>query len=238
MSPTAHRPAANHARREAPITGTGDAPRISSPDRTSSPAITPLRPVTPENPLRPDPLGTGRQTRPTGERDQLPPNVTNTVSPDLFIDARAVNDPGERALALIRIAMTAIPSKQLDEAHTALFEAGPAALAERDVLLPRAEDHGRSSTACWPSSPKSRMSDTGPALSGAHRQAANAADIASLDSPYHPATSSAAPTLANSFRRQSNESGNPAGDHGSQAATLHRADRHAPGRLARMGPGG
>lgn len=59
----------------------------------------------------------------------------STVSPDLFLDARAVVDPGERALALVRIAQTAIFSRQLDEAHTALFEAGPAALAEPDRLI-------------------------------------------------------------------------------------------------------
>ncbi len=59
----------------------------------------------------------------------------STVSPDLFLDARSIIDPGERALALVRIAQTAIFSKQLDEAHTALFEAGPAALAERDPLI-------------------------------------------------------------------------------------------------------
>jgi len=57
------------------------------------------------------------------------------VEPDLFLDARAVNDPGERALALVRIAQTAIFSRQLDEAHIALFEAGPAALAEPTSLI-------------------------------------------------------------------------------------------------------
>ena len=59
----------------------------------------------------------------------------SSVSPDLFLDARSVADPGERALALVRIAETAIFSKQLDDAHTALVEAGPAALAERDRLI-------------------------------------------------------------------------------------------------------
>jgi hypothetical protein len=59
----------------------------------------------------------------------------STVSPDLFLDARSVQDPGERALALVRIAQTAIFSRQLEEAHTALFEAGPAALAERNPLI-------------------------------------------------------------------------------------------------------
>jgi hypothetical protein len=59
----------------------------------------------------------------------------STVTPDLFLDARSVQDPGERALALVRIAQTAIFSRQLEEAHIALFEAGPAALAERNVLI-------------------------------------------------------------------------------------------------------
>src|SRR6185312_4776303 len=63
------------------------------------------------------------------------PSGMSTVSPDLFLDARSVSDPGERALALVRIAQTAIFSKQLEEAHTALFEAGPAALAERNPLI-------------------------------------------------------------------------------------------------------
>ncbi len=66
----------------------------------------------------------------------------STVSPDLFLDARSVNDPGERALALVRIAQTAIFSRQLEEAHTALFEAGPAALAERNPLI-REQRHDR-----------------------------------------------------------------------------------------------
>jgi hypothetical protein len=59
----------------------------------------------------------------------------SNVTPDLFLDARSVVDPGERALALVRIAQTAIFSRQFDEAHTALFEAGPAALAERNPLI-------------------------------------------------------------------------------------------------------
>src|SRR5438270_780492 len=61
--------------------------------------------------------------RPGGARDNPPPTGMSTVSPDLFLDARSVADPGERALALVRIAQTAIFSRQLDEAHTALFEA-------------------------------------------------------------------------------------------------------------------
>jgi hypothetical protein len=59
----------------------------------------------------------------------------STVTPDLFLDARSIRDPGERALALVRIAQTAIFSRQFNEAHTALFEAGPAALAEKDRLI-------------------------------------------------------------------------------------------------------
>jgi hypothetical protein len=59
----------------------------------------------------------------------------STVTPDLFLDARSVIDPGERALALVRIAQTAIFSRQFNEAHSALFEAGPAALAEPNPLL-------------------------------------------------------------------------------------------------------
>ena len=73
--------------------------------------------------------------RPLGTRDFRPLVGMSTVSPDLFLDARSVADPGERALAMVRIAQTAIFSKQLDDAHTALFEAGPAALAERNSLI-------------------------------------------------------------------------------------------------------
>lgn len=75
-----------------------------------------------------------RNRRPIGTRD-VSGGGMSTVSPDLFLDARSVRDPGERALALVRIAQTAIFSRQLDEAHTALFEAGPAALAEPDRLI-------------------------------------------------------------------------------------------------------
>ncbi len=59
----------------------------------------------------------------------------SSITPELFFDARAVRDPGERSLALIRIAQTAIFSRQFDQAHTALFEAGPAALADRNPLI-------------------------------------------------------------------------------------------------------
>ena len=70
-----------------------------------------------------------------GGRIMVRPLGMSTVSPDLFLDARSVADPGERALALVRIGETAIFSKQYDDAHTALFEAGPAALAERNPLI-------------------------------------------------------------------------------------------------------
>ena len=73
--------------------------------------------------------------RPLGTRDMGRVGGMSTVSPDLFLDARSVADPGERALALIRIAQTAIFSRQFEEAHTALFEAGPAALSERSSLI-------------------------------------------------------------------------------------------------------
>ena len=64
-----------------------------------------------------------------------PPSGMSTVDPQLFTDARAVVDPGERALALVRIAQTAIFSKQLEDAHRALFEAVPAALAAQQTLI-------------------------------------------------------------------------------------------------------
>ena len=73
--------------------------------------------------------------RPIGTRVLSGLPGMSSVSPDLFLDARSVNDPGERALALVRIAETAIFSRQLGEAHTALFEAGPAALGERNSLI-------------------------------------------------------------------------------------------------------
>lgn len=79
-------------------------------------------------------------TRPIDRRGAGPRIISgaggmSTVSPDLFLDARSVRDPGERALALVRIAQTAVFSRQLEEAHIALFEAGPAALAERNRLI-------------------------------------------------------------------------------------------------------
>jgi hypothetical protein len=70
-----------------------------------------------------------------GSGGPKPTDGQSTVTPDLFLDARSVSDPGERALALVRIAQTAIVSRQLEEAHTALFEAGPAALAEPNALI-------------------------------------------------------------------------------------------------------
>jgi hypothetical protein len=70
-----------------------------------------------------------------GQRSAAGAGGMSTVTPDLFLDARSVQDPGERALALVRIAQTAVFSRQLDEAHIALFEAGPAALAEPNILI-------------------------------------------------------------------------------------------------------
>ncbi len=63
------------------------------------------------------------------------PTGMSVVEPHLLMDARAVTDPGERSLALVRIAQTAIFSKQLEDAHQALFEAVPAALAEQQPLV-------------------------------------------------------------------------------------------------------
>ena len=88
----------------------------------------------------PPALPNANLTRPIDRRGFMPRDTgrsggMSTVSPDLFLDARSVADPGERALALVRIAQTAIFSKQLDDAHTALFEAGPAAMSERDSLI-------------------------------------------------------------------------------------------------------
>ena len=68
-------------------------------------------------------------------RDTSDPTSGSFVKPEYFLDARSVRDPGERALALIRIAQTAIFSRQLKEAHDALFDAGPAALSEPDPLI-------------------------------------------------------------------------------------------------------
>ncbi|WP_435006612.1 hypothetical protein P12x_004131 [Tundrisphaera lichenicola] len=80
-------------------------------------------------------------TRPIDRRgipgidDGRPLGGLSNVSPTLLTDARSVADPGERALALVRIAQTAIFSRQMDEAHAALFEAGPAALAAPNHLI-------------------------------------------------------------------------------------------------------
>jgi hypothetical protein len=101
-------------------TGTGREGMLTSPLPGAFPAAGLTRPV--------DRSGLGSRGVPGG-------NGMSTVTPDLFLDARSVIDPGERALALVRIAQTAIFSRQFDEAHTALFEAGPAALAERNPLI-------------------------------------------------------------------------------------------------------
>ena len=92
-------------------------------------------------PFRPGAVGD--LTRPI-DRDQKSPGDDglpgpalgpSAVDPKLFAEARSVTDPGERSLALVRIAQTAIFSKQLDDAHQALFEAAPAALAEPQRLI-------------------------------------------------------------------------------------------------------
>ena len=91
---------------------------------------------------RPRPGQAGDLTRPI-DRDNKnaspegasSPGGLNVVDPHLFLDARAVLDPGERSLALVRIAQTAIFSKQLEDAHTALVEAAPAALAATQPLI-------------------------------------------------------------------------------------------------------
>ncbi len=82
----------------------------------------------------------GDLTRPIDRRGTTGLNPSeagglSVVEPQLFLDDRSVVDPGERALALVRIAQTAIFSRQLQDAHTALFEAGPAAMAARDPLV-------------------------------------------------------------------------------------------------------
>ncbi len=84
---------------------------------------------------RPGDLTRPIDRRAVGGRDGGDPGSLSYVEPQLFLDARSVVDPGERALALVRIAQTAIFSKQLQDAHNALFEAGPAALSEPDPLV-------------------------------------------------------------------------------------------------------
>ncbi len=76
-----------------------------------------------------------RPPRQFGEGNNPNPGSLSYIDPQLFLDARSVADPGERALALVRIAQTAIFSKQLEDAHKALFEAAPAALRERQRLV-------------------------------------------------------------------------------------------------------
>ncbi|WP_435018389.1 hypothetical protein TA3x_000361 [Tundrisphaera sp. TA3] len=66
-----------------------------------------------------------------GERGSRP----SSVPPELLAEARDVADPGERSLALIRIAQAAIFSNQFPEARSALFEAAPAALAVQSRLV-------------------------------------------------------------------------------------------------------
>ncbi len=82
----------------------------------------------------------GDLTKPADRQGASPSTIANagdyaSGSKQLFIDARAVENRGERALALIRVAQTAIFSKQLDDAHQALFEAAPDALNETDPLI-------------------------------------------------------------------------------------------------------
>ena len=85
----------------------------------------------------PDPLN-----RPPANPGQVPASRLGepqtglaTVEPQLFEDARAVSDPGERALALARIARASIFSGQLDMAHTAVFEGGQAAKLEQSPMI-------------------------------------------------------------------------------------------------------
>ena len=92
----------------------------------------PFRPGVPNDLTRP----TDRNPRQPGqEGPPRPSSGLSVVGPQLFLVARSVIDPGERALALVRIAQTAIFSKQLEDAHIALFEAIPAALQERQPLI-------------------------------------------------------------------------------------------------------
>ena len=82
--------------------------------------------------------GLTRPTDPMFRTDNAgnrPASGMSFVDPQLLNDARANTDPGERALALVRIAQTAIFSKQLEDAHLALFEAYPAALAAPQPLI-------------------------------------------------------------------------------------------------------
>ncbi len=116
------------AQQRDPATGnrtTPGSPGSIAPFRTQSLPNAPSNPyLTRPEDIRPGPIDV-----------QRPIAGTSTVSENLFLDARSINDPGERALAFIRIATTAIFSRQFEEAHTALFEAGPAALAERNGLI-------------------------------------------------------------------------------------------------------
>ena len=90
---------------------------------------------------RPGPGRVGDLTRPMDRNyrmDRSDPNSLAGIShvdPQLLNEARANSDPGERALALTRIAQTAIFSKQLEDAHKALIEAAPAALAVAQPLI-------------------------------------------------------------------------------------------------------
>lgn len=78
-------------------------------------------------------------TRPIDRRSIDPNNRSrpSTVPSELVAEARAVTDPGERALVLVRIAQAAIFSNQFDIAHDALAEAGPASLQVTSSRLVR-----------------------------------------------------------------------------------------------------
>ena len=89
---------------------------------------------------RPTPLIPGAGlTRPLDRKPfefgERAPAGPSSVPPLLLAEARSVVDPGERALALIRISQAAIFSNQFDEAHAALFEAAPAALQVPSFLV-------------------------------------------------------------------------------------------------------
>ena len=89
----------------------------------------------------------GRPNRPRFNGDLTTPNELglpqnlpsgtgrSQVDPQLLQDARSIQNPGERSLALVRIAQTAILSKQLIDAHQVLFDAVPASLAEQQPLV-------------------------------------------------------------------------------------------------------
>ncbi len=91
-----------------------------APDLPDSPTLVPLEDL--PNPLYPDPTA-------------LSPEQLDILDAQLLPNARAIQDPASRSLALDRVARTKIFAHEYQEAHTALHEAGNAVLELQPGLV-------------------------------------------------------------------------------------------------------